>query len=92
MILAKIIGTVWASHKNNKLTGYRLAVVKPVDQEGNEGSGTVVTVDTLGAGVGQLVLVAQGSNAAKFIDESVPTDAVVVALVDKFEIQKEPSP
>ena len=90
MIIARVIGSVLATHKDKELTGYRLVVIRSVDPENNdnETNDVFVAIDTLGAGVGELVLVTQGSIASKAVENKVPADAAVVALVDKLEISK----
>ena len=86
MVIGKIIGTVWATHKNQRLTGHRLALVRPIDNEANEKGNMFVAIDPLGAGLDDVVLILQGSSAGKSIEGDVPCDAVVVALVEKFRL------
>jgi ethanolamine utilization protein EutN len=96
MILARVEGAVVASKKNAKMTGQKLLLVRPllVDlaQPGQfkPGANTIVTVDDLGAGEGEVVLIAQGSSArlgAK--DKDTPIDAVVIGIVDTVDVQKQ---
>jgi len=78
MLIGKVVGTVVASRKEEKLEGVKLLVLKQVDVEGREGSGYVVAVDAVGAGVGELVLYASGSSARQtVITDKRPVDAVV---------------
>ena len=63
MLIGKVVGTVVASRKEEKLEGVKLLVLKQVDVEGREGSAYVVAVDAVGAGVGEVVLYASGSSA-----------------------------
>jgi ethanolamine utilization protein EutN len=95
MILARVEGSVVASKKNPKMTGSKFLCVRPmlVDlaQPGQfkPGSNTLVAVDDLGAGEGELVLIAQGSSArlgAK--DKDTPLDAIVIGIVDTVDVQK----
>ena len=58
MLIGKVVGTVVASRKEEKLEGVKLLVLKQVDVEGREGSGYVVAVDAVGAGLGEVVLYA----------------------------------
>jgi microcompartment protein CcmK/EutM len=87
MLIGKVVGTVVASRKEEKLEGVKLLVLKQVDVEGREGSGYVVAVDAVGAGVGELVLYASGSSARQtVITDKRPVDAVVMAIIDQWEV------
>jgi ethanolamine utilization protein EutN len=95
MILARIEGIVVASKKNAKMTGSKFLFVRPllVDlaQPGQfkPGTNTIIAVDDLGAGEGEVVLIAQGSSArlgAK--DKDTPIDAIVIGIVDTVDVQK----
>ncbi len=89
MILGKVIGEVWATVKDEKLEGARLLVVQPTDPEGKPQGGIVVAVDSLNAGVGDPVLVAQGSSARQTTKtQNRPVDAVIMAIVDRVDVQK----
>ncbi len=95
MILARVEGHVVATKKHDKMTGKKLLVVRPlfVDNpnatEFKQGSSTLVTIDTLGAGEGELVIVAQGSSARLAMpDKDTPVDAVTVGIVDTVDIAK----
>jgi ethanolamine utilization protein EutN len=83
MLLAKVTGTVVATRKNETLTGSKLLVVHPLASGGPEG--TLVAVDRLGAGIGDLVLVALGSAARLAAGERACIDAAVVGIVDSLE-------
>jgi len=87
MQLGKIIGTVVASHKEQKLDGLKFHLVRFLDLEMKPAGGSVVAVDSVGAGVGEVVLVASGSSARlTSITEGKPVDAVIMAIVDVLEI------
>lgn len=87
MILGKIIGTVWSTRKDESLVGSKLLIVKQLDIEFNEKENFVVAVDSVGAGVGEIVLVATGSSARQTnITKNKPIDAVIMAIVDKLDI------
>lgn len=95
MILALVEGSVVATKKNPKMTGSKFLVVRPlvVDtpdaKEFRKGSGTLVAVDSLGAGEGEVVLVVQGSSARLAADDKdSPVDAVVIGIVDTVDLQK----
>ncbi|MFQ5706221.1 MAG: EutN/CcmL family microcompartment protein [bacterium] len=88
MILAKVVGTVWATRKDEKLVGMKLQIVKPVDLEQKLKDGFLVAVDAVGAGVGETVLVAQGSSARQTeLTENKAVDATIMAIVDKLDVE-----
>ncbi len=95
MILAKVEGNLVATKKNDKIIGQKLLFVRPLvvdspdDTELRPGKSTLVAVDELGAGEGELVLVAQGSSARlAMADKNSPVDAVVVGIVDSVDLGK----
>ena len=95
MILATVEGSVVATKKNPKMTGAKFLVVRPlvVDAPGakdlRKGSSTLVAVDSLGAGEGEVVLIVQGSSARlASTDKDSPVDAVVVGIVDTVDVGK----
>lgn len=87
MFLGKVIGTVWATRKDPQLVGMKLQIVREVDLEHKPKSKFVVAVDSVGAGVGEIVLVAQGSSARQTeLTHNKPVDAVISAIVDKLDV------
>jgi ethanolamine utilization protein EutN len=95
MILARVEGSVVATKKNTKMTGNKFLLVRPlvIDSptapEFKPGSSTLVVVDSLGAGEGEVVLVVQGSSARLAAeDKDSPLDAVVIGIVDTVDISK----
>lgn len=82
VIVGKVIDTIVSTRKNEKLIGSKFMVVqhmennKPVDKY-------IIAVDSVGAGIGEIVLVATGSAARLAIDrEDSPVDATIVGIVD----------
>ena len=87
MILGRVAGTVFASKKDPRLEGFKLLIVRPVAPDGNEEAGYVVAVDTVQAGVGDVVLVCSGSSARQTAQtKNKPVDAVIMAVVDKLDV------
>lgn len=88
MILGRVVGTVVATRKDEKLEGKKLLIVQAVDPETGQGSGYVVAVDTVDAGAGETVLVVSGSSArmAKGLKDQ-PVDAAIVGIVDILKLQ-----
>lgn len=89
MILARVIGTVWATRKDEKLVGMKFQIVKPVDLNYKTKEGFLVAVDAVGAGVGEIVLVVQGSSARQTVlTENRAVDATIMAIVDKLDVEQ----
>lgn len=87
MILARVVGTVWATRKDEQLVGMKLQIVREVDLDFQPTKNFVVAVDSVGAGVGEIVLVAQGSSARQTeLTNKKPVDAVITAIVDKLDV------
>lgn len=87
MTLARVIGTVVASQKVDSMNGLRFMVVRPVDLDGNDAGASLVAVDAVGAGVGEIVLFATGSSARQtHATDKRPCDAVIMAIVDQWEV------
>jgi ethanolamine utilization protein EutN/carbon dioxide concentrating mechanism protein CcmL len=87
MLIGKVVGTLVATRKDEKLEGLKFHVVKQMDVEGKESSAYVVAVDAVGAGVGEVVLFATGSSARQtVVTDRRPCDAVIMAIVDTWEV------
>lgn len=93
MFLARVIGSVVSTKKDEAMTGRKLVMLRPllVDEANptqfRAGANTVVAVDTLGAGLDEVVLFCQGSSARQATGmKSLPIDAVVVGIVDNVEV------
>lgn len=90
MTLAKVVGTVVSTRKESTMDGLKFLLLNKVDLEGRDESGFVVAVDAVGAGVGEMVLYASGSSARQTIaTDKRPCDAVVMAIVDNWEVDGE---
>jgi microcompartment protein CcmK/EutM len=85
--LGKVIGTVWSTKKDENLVGAKFLIVKQLDLNLNEKNNFVVAVDSVGAGEGEIVLVATGSSSRQTeFTKNKPVDAVVMAIVDKLDV------
>ncbi len=84
MLLARVEGQIWGAKKATSLDDHRLLVVRPLTARGGRpGESTLVVVDQLGAGLGELVLVAYGSRVRDLIvGPEVATKEVTIAIVD----------
>jgi microcompartment protein CcmK/EutM len=87
MMIARVIGTVVSTRKEPTLDGLRLLVCQPVNAAGEKAGATVVAADAVGAGVGEMILYATGSSARQTVaTNNRPVDAVVMAIVDHWEV------
>jgi microcompartment protein CcmK/EutM len=87
MILGKVVGTVVSTQKDEGLDGLKLLVVQAVDLAMQETRNYVIAADAIGAGMGEQVLVVQGSSARMAVRvKGRPLDASVVAIVDTVEV------
>ncbi|HXK61247.1 MAG TPA: EutN/CcmL family microcompartment protein [Acidobacteriota bacterium] len=90
MFLAKVIGTVVSTQKNPRFQGMKLLLIQPYitrDGELVQSGSSVVAVDSVGAGINELVMFTQGSSARLTdITRDSPTDTVIVGIVDTVEI------
>lgn len=89
MKLAKVIGNVVSTRKEEALVGFKILLVEELDAKSKQLTGnTFVAIDTLGAGLLDTVLVVQGSGArvVSEIHQSAPLDASIVGIVDKWDV------
>ena len=87
MVLAKVIGTVVSTHKAQKIEGIKLLLLEKIDPVTMKGKGDfVVSMDSVGAGVGEIVFYVSGSSA-RYTDvtEGKPSDSAIIAIVDCIE-------
>lgn len=83
MIIGKVVGSLFSTRKSEKLVGNKFMIVEPVESMRNIGS-RLVAIDIIGAGIGEYVLVAQGSAARIGCDMAdVPIDAAIVGIIDE---------
>ena len=87
MILAQVQGTVVSTRKDAGLLGLKLLLVREVDAQFQPTGNQLVAVDAVGAGTGELVLVASGSSARLTeVSKDKPVDAVISGIVDSVEV------
>ena len=93
MLLAEVIGQVVSPKKDELMVGKTLLLIRPKlvndkdPSQFKDGQNTIVAMDTVGAGEGELVLICQGSSArnAKGL-KNIPVDAAIVAIIDRVEV------
>ena len=89
MILAKIVGTVVATRKDDRLVSSKLLLVRPVNPAGTIDGGYLVAVDTVNAGVGETVLIVSGSSARMAAGlKDCPVDAAIVGVIDHVDVNE----
>jgi microcompartment protein CcmK/EutM len=90
MNLAKVLGRVVSTRKDEKIEGFKLLMLGAAGPDGELTGATVVAVDAVGAGEGEYVLYATGSSARQTrLTDAKPVDAVVMAIVDSWDIEGE---
>jgi len=89
MFLGRVIGTVWSTKKDENLVGAKFLIVKEVTLDLKEKERFVVAVDSVGAGEGEVVLVATGSSSRMTsFTKDKPVDAVIMGIVDKLDVSE----
>lgn len=91
MNLAKVVGNVVSTQKNQKLNGKKLLLVLPIDTQGNSIGSEVLAVDGVGAGVGDIVLIIAEGGSARSITHSEnlsPIDLAIAGIVDEVKSKK----
>jgi ethanolamine utilization protein EutN len=90
MIIVKVIGNVWATRKEDALSGLKLMVVQRLNLDCTGEQDNFVAADCVGAGVGERVLVVTGSSARKALrNPNIPVDAAIVGIIDEVEVWPE---
>lgn len=90
MFLARVIGRVWSTVKDPKMTGQRLLIVQPLTPELAETGKKVVVLDCVGSGAGELVYCCRGRESAfPFLPDEVTTDTTIVGIVDELHVDRE---
>lgn len=89
MIICRVIGSVWATRKEDSLNGVKLMIVRRISSDLPANREDFVAADFVGAGIGERVLVATGSSARNACaNPGSPIDATIVGIVDEVEIQE----
>ncbi|MBI3578399.1 MAG: EutN/CcmL family microcompartment protein [Ignavibacteriales bacterium] len=89
MFFAKVIGTVWATRKDENLKGLKLQFIQPLNANREKSGSPIVAVDTVGAGPGETVFyITAGEAVIPLHVEMAPVDASIVGIVDRIDIKK----
>ena len=82
MIAARIVDHIWATRKAESLQGLKFMLAEQIDGDSNQ----MIVADVIGAGVGDRVIVAQGTAARRMLgDDTIPVDAAVIGIIDERE-------
>lgn len=87
MYLGKVAGSIVSTIKHEAYQNKKILLVRPMNPDGTQGKSTMVAVDTVGAGEGDVVLVAaEGRSAVEILgfDKRMPLRSVIVGIVDKI--------
>lgn len=90
MQIGRVIGTVIATRKDERLTGCKLMVTQPLNLDFKPSGNPLITVDTVGAGIGEIVIYSRGAAARLAADRlQAPIDAAIVGIVDNVDVYRE---
>lgn len=90
MEIGRVIGSVWATKKDEKLNGQKLLVLKLLLDNEKEKDDIIVASDIVGAGVGDLVLISRGGAARLATGNPMaPIDVAIVGIIDKVEVTED---
>ena len=87
MLLARVVGTVVSSRKDERLEGCKLLVIQPVDRNRKDVGRPLVALDSVGAGAAEEVFYVRGREASfPFLPAEVPSDATIVGIIDHWNV------
>lgn len=90
MKIGKVIGTVVATRKDDSLIGSKLMITKPIDLKSIIDEKPLIAVDTVGAGIGELVIYTEGAAARNACNKSNSSiDAAIIGIVDNIDVLEE---
>lgn len=89
MQIARVKGTVVSTNKSDKLLGLKLMIVRPIDLDTFEEKGTpLVSIDAVGAGVGEVVMIVGGSSSRQTaLTDAKPVDNSIIAIIDSIDLE-----
>lgn len=87
MDLARVVGCVVCTLKNESLSGRKLLLVQPITETGRDTGKPLIAIDAVGAGAGERIFYVTGKEASfAFLPDHVPTDASIVGIVDRIDL------
>jgi ethanolamine utilization protein EutN len=89
MQLARVVGRVWSTMKNEGLSAQRLLVIQPITPEMQDTGKQLIATDCVSAGAGEIVYWCRGRESSfPFLPVEVQTDCTVVAIVDELRVDR----
>jgi ethanolamine utilization protein EutN len=87
MFFARVIGTLWATRKDENMKGFKLQVIQPLNAKREQAGAPIIAVDTVGAGQGETVFYITSREAVIPLPvEMAPVDASIVGIVDRIDL------
>jgi ethanolamine utilization protein EutN len=89
LILARVVGNVVATQKNERYSGARVMLCQPVTPSGEETGATLLALDSVDAGIGDTVLIVQegwGASTAATGEQGAAIDSAIVGVVDRIDL------
>lgn len=88
MHFGKVIGTIWATVKNENLEGCKIQIVQPLNSKGEKVGDPIMAVDTVGAGPGEIIMYVTAREAVIPMDvKEAPVDASIVGIIDRIDLK-----
>jgi ethanolamine utilization protein EutN len=89
VFFAHVIGTLWATQKDESMKGFKLQIIQPLNAKREEAGMPIIAVDTVGAGQGETVFYITSREAVIPLPvEMAPVDASIVGIVDRIDLQR----
>ena len=89
MFFAKVIGTLWATRKDENMKSFKLQIIQPLNAKREQVGSPIIAVDTVGAGQGETVFYITSREAVIPLPvEMAPVDASIVGIVDRIDLQR----
>ncbi len=90
MFIGRVVGSLWATRKTTNTEGLKFLIIQPYNLNNEPNTDTIVAADMLGAGEGEMVVVAYGRAARLAINnEDISIEAAVTAIIDEYEVKPE---
>ena len=87
MYFAEVVGTVWATRKDENLKSFKLQVIQPLNARREKVGDPIIAVDTVGAGPGETILYITAREATIPLPvEMAPVDASIIGIVDRIDV------
>ena len=90
MFIGRVVGSLWATRKTENTSGVKFLIVQPYNLNKAPNTDTIVAADILGAGEGELVIVAYGRAARVAVgNEDMSIEAAVTGIIDEYDVRPE---